>query len=401
MAAGRQTRNLILCFDGTNNEFGPQNTSVIRFIQVLDQDPELQLSFYDPGVGTLPEPGFVTGVGKWFSKVIGLAFGAGLMSKVSDAYGFLMEHWQPGDRVFLFGFSRGAYTARVLAALLHMFGLLPAGSQHLVPYLLRLFQASRRELRKPAEKQTAYWALCEEFRKTFARALPTCDDRRFPIHFAGLFDTVSSVGWVWDPLRLPFTSRNPGIAHVRHAISIDERRCFFRQNQFSPAPGQDLVELWFAGVHSDVGGGYPENEGGLWRAPYAWMLSEAKRAWLLTNIERERVVWERSAVPIHPALEKQHESLQGRWWLAEVFPKLVYHSNSHKRWPQIGLGRRRRVPEGARLHPSACERIRDGVPAYSPSNLPGELVAGIREHQEFEPVVRWRTGRGLESEGSE
>lgn len=383
MAAAQQSRNLILCFDGTNNEFGPENTSVIRFIQVLDQDPERQLSFYDPGVGTLPEPWRVTAVGKWFSKVIGLAFGAGLMSKVSDAYVFLMEHWRPGDRVFLFGFSRGAYTARVLAALLHMFGLLPSGGQHLLPYLLRLLQASGRELRKPEDKQVAYWALCDAFRQTFARALPTCDDRRFPIHFAGLFDTVSSVGWAWDPLRLPFTSRNPGIAHVRHAISIDERRCFFRQNQFSLAAGQDLVELWFAGVHSDVGGGYPENQGGLWREPYAWMLNEAKNASLLTNPAREAQVWQRSAVPAHPALEEQHESLKGWWRLAEVFPKLVYHSDTHKRRPHVGLGRRRRIPEGARLHPSVCERIRDKVPPYSPSNLPADLVARIRERKDI------------------
>jgi uncharacterized protein (DUF2235 family) len=302
-----------------------------------------------------------------------------------------MDHWRPGDRVFLFGFSRGSYTARVLAAALYMFGLLPSGGQNLLPYMLRLFTASRRELRKSEEKQKEYWDLCDEFRKTFARAVPMSADRRFGIHFVGLFDTVSSVGWVWDPLRLPFTGKNPGILHVRHAVAIDERRCFFRQNQFTPVMGQSLQELWFAGVHADVGGGYPEREGGLWRAAYTWMLNEAKSASLSTDPDRERIVWERSAVPAQSATEQQHESLKGAWWLAEIFPKMVYSSTSRTRRPRIGLGRRRRIPEGARLHPSVCERIRDRSPPYSPPNLPPELLSAIRAGSLVEPVVHWTT----------
>src|SRR5262249_11558385 len=152
MATELRGRNLILCFDGTNNQFGTENTSIVRLIQVLDRDPERQLVFYDPGVGTLPEPGYVSALGKWLSKVVGLAFGAGLFDKVANAYCFLMEHWLPGDRVFVFGFSRGAYTARALGALLHIYGLLPSGSENLVPYLLRLFRASRYQLRETKKK---------------------------------------------------------------------------------------------------------------------------------------------------------------------------------------------------------------------------------------------------------
>jgi uncharacterized protein (DUF2235 family) len=375
------SRNLILCFDGTNNQFGTENTSIVRLIQVLSRDPDHQLLFYDPGVGTLPEPGYVSALGKWFSKVAGLAFGAGLFDKVADAYRFLMEHWRPGDRVFVFGFSRGSYTARALGALLHMFGLLPSGSENLLPYVLRLFRASRPRLRESTRKQDEYWALCDEFRETFARAIPGCGDRRFPIQFLGAFDTVSSVGWAWDPLRLPFTAQNPSVAVVRHAISIDERRCFFRQNTFSAAPTaptQNLQELWFAGVHSDVGGGYPEADGGLWREAYQWMLDEAKAAQFSTDSERELAVWARSPPPARPWIENQHESLKGAWWFAEFFPKLVYHSTTKKRRPHIGLGRRRRIPEGARLHRSVCDRIREMTPPYSPPNLPPALLEAIR-----------------------
>ena len=136
-------RNLILCCDGTNNEFGPENTNVVRLVQSLNRDPIKQWLYYDPGVGTLPEPGAFSKVQKWVSKVFGLAFGAGLSWKVGEAYTYLMETWEPGDSVFLFGFSRGAYTVRVLAGMLYALGLLPRHNPNLVPYVIRLFGSLR------------------------------------------------------------------------------------------------------------------------------------------------------------------------------------------------------------------------------------------------------------------
>lgn len=133
-------RNLIVCYDGTNNQFGPENTNVVRLVQVLDRDPLKQRIYYDPGVGTLPEPGTWDKVSQWLSKVAGLAFGAGINWKVGEAYTYLINTWEPGDRVFLFGFSRGAYTVRVLAGLLFSIGLLPRGCENLVPYALRLYK---------------------------------------------------------------------------------------------------------------------------------------------------------------------------------------------------------------------------------------------------------------------
>src|SRR5450755_2926360 len=129
------TRNLVICCDGTNNQFGLENTNVVRLVQSLVSDPDRQLVYYDPGIGTLPEPGWVTKVGKKISEIADLAFATGLNHKVEEAYTFLMDYWQPGDHVFLFGFSRGAYTVRVLAALLHALGSLPRGGDNLVPYL--------------------------------------------------------------------------------------------------------------------------------------------------------------------------------------------------------------------------------------------------------------------------
>src|SRR5215475_1093782 len=118
-------RNFVICCDGTNNQFGPENTNIVRLIQVLEREPAQQRLYYDPGVGTLPEPGVTTRLGKRLSAWFGLAFGTGLTWKVQEAYTYLMDFWEPGDHVFLFGFSRGAYTVSVLAGLLHALGLMP------------------------------------------------------------------------------------------------------------------------------------------------------------------------------------------------------------------------------------------------------------------------------------
>jgi len=105
-------KNLVICCDGTNNQFGSNNTNVVRLVQAVERDAVSQHVYYDPGVGTLPEPGWITWVGKAISDIGGLAFGMGLTWKVQEAYCYLMDNWEPGDAVYLFGFSRGAYTAR-------------------------------------------------------------------------------------------------------------------------------------------------------------------------------------------------------------------------------------------------------------------------------------------------
>jgi uncharacterized protein (DUF2235 family) len=360
------SRNLIVCFDGTNNQFGAHDTNVVRLVQALERFGERQLVYYDPGVGTLPEPGLLAHVASRLSELVGLAFGVGLVGKIERAYAFLMRNWQPGDRVFLFGFSRGAYTARALAGLLHMFGLLRPSHENLLPYVMRLFRSSRRIEDK---KKAKIWRLSAQFRNTFA-----CDagveHRRFRVHFVGVWDTVSSVGWIWDPVKFVHTAANPSIATVRHAVSIDERRSFFRQNLFAAdVHGQDLIELWFPGSHCDVGGGYPEDHGGLWRESFAWMLDEAKKAGMLTDPEQERRVLTRATPPEKPWAEPQHESLTWHWWPAELFPKVRYNKRIGRRLPSLGLGRRRHLEPGALLHRSVMQRM-ESVAGYAPANLP-------------------------------
>jgi len=370
-------RNLIICCDGTHNEFGSNKTNVVRLIQILDRNPYKQRLFYDPGVGTLPEPVSWGRIKKILFDLSDLAFATGLPDKVANAYRYLMDIWQPGDRVFLFGFSRGAYTVRVLAGLLYELGLLPRGGDNLVPYAYRLFKAVRKQSK---EEKNSYWELCYKFRWTFARpiALGT-EERRFPIHFLGVWDTVSSVGWVYNPSTFPYTHQNPGIKSVRHAVSVDERRAFFRSNLISATPDQDAVEVWFPGVHCDVGGGYSDSES--WRVAFGLILRAAEKAGLLIDEKRRQTVLGKP--PARPWADKIHNSLTLPWWLVEVLPKFPYSTTTKSHHFYINLGRRRRIDPGSLLHRSVLERMADPALSYSPSNIPAGLPAPKLSGDEF------------------
>jgi uncharacterized protein (DUF2235 family) len=391
--------NHVICCDGTGNEFGPNNTNVVRLSQVLDRRPEAnQRLYYDPGIGTLPPLGVFTRVGKWLSEAVELAFGTDLTWKVEEAYSYLMDHWEPGDNVFLFGFSRGAYTVRVLAGMLHALGLLPRGNPNLVPYVVKLFKSVRGQgTAEQPHGNFNYWKLCNQFRWSFARAVPDNDQRHFRVHFLGLWDTVSSVGWVWDPAKFPYTVHNPSVRVIRHAVSIDERRWFFRQNlvrpdpEEPPLPGQDVDERWFAGVHADVGGGYPDDEenGGLWRVGFQWILDEAVKAGLRLDDDRLERVLHRTPPPARPWDERQHESLTPVWWLAEFFPKLHRPAGWRFKVPEIGLGRHRFITDGQSLDRSALLRIREKTD-YAPPNLSQKFRDRVRQLAEVPDKLEYQ-----------
>lgn len=365
----RAPRNLVVCLDGTNNQFNPDgNTNVVRLIQSLADDTALQLAYYDPGVGTMPTPGLIGKIGQTIDRYWSLAFGTGLIRNVEEAYTFLMNYWEPGDRVFLFGFSRGAYSARVLAGLLHMLGLFPRGNENLVPYLTRLYGGTRH-----GKVDQGYWKLCNQFRKTFARPIEGATNKAFPIHFMGVWDTVSSVGWVWNPKSYPHSANNPSISTVCHAVAIDERRAFFRQNLFAKnVPGQVLHEHWFPGSHGDVGGGYLEDQGGLWRCSFLWMVNHARNAGLHIDESRYEHILSHRAVMPNPWAEEWHDSLTWKWWPAEFVPKFR-HANI---LPSCGLGSRRTVPSKSEIDEAALRRIRDDE-TYRPQNLAASFIEKV------------------------
>src|ERR1043165_18221 len=192
------SKNIVICCDGTNNQFDGDHTNVIRTYKVA-RCSATQTTFYDCGVGTMPEPWQTTKLGKRWSMLKGLAFGSGLMENIEDAYCFLMANYEAGDKVFLFGFSRGAFTARALAGMLHSVGLLRPGAENLIRYAQRYWL-------KDFGPDSPGGKLCGEFKETLGR--------QCPIHFIGVWDTVGSVGLINQYRTFPYTAHNPSVAHV-------------------------------------------------------------------------------------------------------------------------------------------------------------------------------------------
>jgi uncharacterized protein (DUF2235 family) len=356
----RGPKNIVICCDGTGNEFGDNNSNVVKLYGSLIVDERQQAAYYHPGVGTMGAPAARNRISKAWSVVAGLAFGAGLLDNVADAYRYLMDVYEDGDRIFLFGFSRGAYTVRALAGVLHMFGLLHPGNIGLIPYITRLYAKRTRK----AGGLTHTFQVADGFKMTY------CRDIR--LHFVGVWDTVSSVGWIWDPLKLPYTGQNPTMSVGRHAVSIDERRCYFRNNLWGATlPHQDIKQVWFAGVHSDVGGSYEYAQCGLSQITLEWMLCEAISFGLVVDPQKAKAALGRiPPPPVAPdAGTHIHNSLTFWWWLLEFLPHSYYDSSSKKVKWSIPLGSSRIIPDGSVLHATVKEKLRID-PTYKPRNLP-------------------------------
>jgi uncharacterized protein (DUF2235 family) len=404
-------RNVIICCDGTGNEISENISNVLKLYRCLrktEKTQPRQLVFYDPGVGTLERPDPWHQLRQDFNAILGLATGYGLDDNVLAAYAFLVHNYQTGDQIYLFGFSRGAYTVRVLAGLIHKVGLITPEQVNLAGSgLIAYKQFSSDEapkLRAQAKlltesgdaegplPQTAFDNAAQFARITSSR-WPT-------IRFVGVWDTVASVivprpdRFYWPSLEeLAFTIANPSVQTFRQAISIDERRCMFRlkkwddpqtfkHNRFNDAHAepQDILQVWFAGVHDDVGGGYPEKESGLSKYPLLWMIDEATKCGLQVNQATvNQLAWgiQRKGSPfsyVAPDVQGElHTSLRGAWWILEYVPKRAVY----KEWPArkvyfghyIPDGEPRFIPDGAIIHESVFQRM-DAMPSYRPVNLP-------------------------------
>jgi uncharacterized protein (DUF2235 family) len=345
-------RNIVLCLDGTSNKYAAANTNVVKLYAMLDRTRKDQLTYYQPGIGTMPPPGVWGRVKSWIITRLDLAIAWLLSDHVTDAYRFLMRYYQEGDQIFIFGFSRGAYTARVLAGMLHKVGLLTQGNEELIPFAWDMFRRRNNA------------TLAFGFQKTFSRPVR--------VHFLGLWDTVSSVGWAWAPQHFEYTENNPSVDIVRHAVALDERRSYFVQNLWGTLP-TDVTQVWFPGVHCDVGGGYPEGQSGLSATALKWMTGKAEAAGLIIDQDMKAIVLPQPSTADYaaPAVGgPANESLTGLWWIVEYLPKRYKDpaANFAPRW-MIHAGRPRFVRDNANIHVSVFERTKL-VPAYQPKNLP-------------------------------
>jgi uncharacterized protein (DUF2235 family) len=220
-----------------------------------------------------------------------------------------------------------------------MYGLIRPGNETLVPYVIRMMMAIQRSSQDAAQA----------FRATMATDCTPW--------FVGVWDTVSSVGWIDNPLKLPYITNNPDIQIGRHVIAIDERRAFFRSHLWRPPKDlqldqglKDLMQVWFPGVHCDVGGGYVERESGLSKLALEWMLNEATKFGLL--VDHGKVEEMLGRIPGSPyaapdADAAVHESLNGAWAIAEFVLKKHYNWAAGRDERRMNLFRRRTIPEKA------------------------------------------------------
>lgn len=297
-------RNLVICLDGTGAQPRAKGDSnVIKVFGMLDlTDPTKQIAYYDPGVGTFSSSASWGPLARWFSRIGGLAFGNGLRQNLGEVYTWLMREWNPGDRIFIFGFSRGAYTARALSGMLRTIGLLHPGSENLVPYAVSEFTKRSTDDRPkgshdvtapsnatltraaPRTPQTAatkaFWASIDEFSGNFARKVK--GRSTVPVAYIGAFDTVKAAGFLrWD-IKWPYTRKLENVLRVRHAVSIDEKRRPFREYLVTRSPQSRLEEVWFAGVHTDVGGTF-EDDPRLSNVSLKWIVEGAVEEGMLVK----------------------------------------------------------------------------------------------------------------------
>lgn len=347
---------LIVCCDGTWND--PEDGTHIHRIctaghAVFNGGERIH---YDKGVGT--EKG---------ERLSGGALGRGLSQNVREAYQWLLRRYSEGDELFVFGFSRGAYTVRSLTGFLNYAGLLQQADEGEIEDAYKAYRLRRHE-----RVQT-------RFHDSAARARA----RRVSVRFLGVFDTVGALGvpidWVKSIMvDLPLLNvqfhdtRLCGNVDVAcHALAIDEQRGPYEPAWWEePEPGarqpEKVLQVWFAGVHSDIGGGYADDKA-LAEIPLGWMLDQARDAGL--DLSAGLPAWPVRGDPGG----RLHDSMSLKWRFANLLPDIDPYQRP------IGTGQRaaRRLPPipGEKLHWSVVDRIqgdaagRLGHPAYAPPSL--------------------------------
>lgn len=258
-------KRLVVCCDGTWNAFGQKNsTNVVKVFKAVAPTD---------GKGVQQVPLYVAGVGtKWHEKVRGGALGFGLSKNVVEGYTKIVERFEPGDEIFLFGFSRGAYTARSLAGFIRNCGILKPENQDRIDEAFVLYRDRTEETAPSAQR-------ARDFRDRYSHETD--------IEFVGVWDTVGSLGIPIDGWKFAEkinqrwafhdTSLSNSVKAAYHALAIDEKREPFKPTLWKPRPDrgetQPLEQVWFSGVHCNVGGGYASIE--LSNIPLVWMMRNA------------------------------------------------------------------------------------------------------------------------------
>ncbi len=374
MPIRKTPRKLVILCDGTGNQIDSRQSNVLRLYKLLKKNKD-QRVFYDPGIGAISS---TEDWARWKANtesVLSLVTGYGLDRNVLTAYQFLSKAYVSGDEIYMFGYSRGAYTVRVLAGFINAVGILHPDQQHLTEYAFKAYKQISEDGQFDSVRQ-------------FERILRP---QRPVIRFLGLWDTVSSIlvprsDRFYLPARrqLAYTERNPSVQTVCHAVAIDEQRRMFRPylwregEEFWSGPfrpkdpdkisAQELKQVWFPGVHSDVGGGYPDDESGLSLLSLEWMIEQLADHLAVNQHAVRKIVTASDPAAI------MHDSMSLPWAMLEYLPKSVRNrEQSHLRsilGCYVPARELRRLPPDAELHWSVEERIK-AIAHYRPKNLTG------------------------------
>lgn len=325
-------RNLVVCSDGTGNEGGTEAESNVFKLYRLLSDKDSEHAYYDQGLGTEKLP------------LLGKAFGVGISKNIQDGYRSLAEEYRPGDSIYLFGFSRGAFTARSLGGMISSCGLLRRKYGVLTKQAFELY----RDARKHPE-------VAARFKRKFSW--------RTNVKFIGVWDTVGALGLPFETLDKlnPFRHRfhntvlSPEVRFAYHALAVDDERRTFHPTLWTETPveGQILEQVWFPGMHSDVGGGYENHD--LSDISLEWMIQKAIDAGL-TFIDG----WEYSLDPKPKG--KIHDS-RDKW--GKLFRWKVRDITSFNEAYEI---------RESLVHESVEQRRAAPECGYEPSNLPAEYT---------------------------
>jgi hypothetical protein len=375
-------KKIILLSDGTGNAAGKVwRTNVWRIFQAIELKGSEQIAIYDDGVGTSSFKPLA---------ILGGVFGWGLKRNVLNLYKFLCRNYQGGDEIYAFGFSRGAFTIRIVVGLILNQGLVEFANED------GLDKKARAAYRAYGHDKYPAWNLQYPFRlvrswldKLFYKS---CERPINSIAFVGVWDTVAAYGlpidemtrgvneWLW-PLELPNKDFNTKIRKARHALAIDDERATFHPVLWNencsntvpsgtsrPTSDEQLLQVWFAGVHSNVGGGYPDDS--LANISLAWMMSEAKAAGLifkdLPDAEPDALLSTDSAKDKDGRLYDSRSGLGGYY---RYSPRKI--SDLYDAMPDTmgldGKPCRRPVPK---IHEAVFGRIKTGAHFYAPIVFP-------------------------------
>lgn len=340
-------KRIILCADGTWNEAErkddktgrPQPTNVLKVARAILPRSNTgidQVVYYHEGVGTEGELDTLTGG----------AFGSGMSQNVRALYRFLVYNFVPGDELYFFGFSRGAFTVRTLAGFMYKVGLLEKDDEYYTREIYDLYALST-----PVE--SAAWQ--HAFRNIQG------ERSGLPIMFIGVWDTVGALGapgllgQVFNRNKYKYhdIGLNPTIQHAYHALAIDERRKPFSPSLWTKPAGWTgtLEQVWFAGVHSNVGGSYSPD--GLANEALHWMVEKAEDC----GLEFDK--------PFLQHYEPHHDSV-----LNDSMAPLYRVFGSYER--PIG----HQAADGEMIHQSVLDRMQSPTCHYDPSNVRKYLARG-------------------------